>query len=498
MSLMGLDIGTTGVKACTFNLDGKILASAYREYPTLVPKPGYAELDSNQVWNSIQEVIRESSSKTKRDPVEAVSVSVFGDSFTLVDKKGDFLSNTILAMDNRAVEQTKRWKSRSKVYRITGQPLHVMYMTNKILWLRDNKPKLFDKTWKFLCWEDVFFCKLGLEPVTDYSLAGRTMVFDIVKKNYSRAMLNEAGLSEDLFARATLAGTVVGEIPSRMASQLSLPKGVKAVTGGFDQPSAALGAGVIKAGMAVDGLGTVECLTVVFDEPANTPELLKANIPVFPYLIEDMYAAIGYNMTSGAVLRWYRDTFGAAEVAEAARTGKDVYDLILAGVPETPSSVLVLPHFVGTGTPHLDPDSKGAIVGLTLATTKEELLKGIIDSITYEICLNVEAMESVGIRIDELRATGGGAKSRLWLQTKADILNKPVYTLDVSEGGCLSAAVLAGTAIGKYPSVREGVRQTVRTKDKVVPNAKRHRAYRERYEVYKELYPSVKRVLHKL
>jgi xylulokinase len=255
---------------------------------------------------------------------------------------------------------------------------------------------------------------------------------------------------------------------------------------------------VIDDGMSVDGLGTVECVTVGLNQPTTDKRLLAGKIPCFPHVVDGMYAVIGYNYTGGILLRWFRDNFCAAEVEEARRRNVDPYELITAQAAAGPSSVLILTHFTGAGTPYLDADSKGAIIGLTLATKKADLIKAIIDSVTYEIALNIEMMANAGIVIKELRATGGGAKSKLWLQTKADITGLPVLTLNVSEGGCLATAMLAGVGVGKFKSIREAARQLVHVKDRCEPNPALHKQYREMYELHKRLYPAISPISHRI
>lgn len=502
MSLLGVDVGTTGTKAVAFDLDGNILASAYREYPLLHPKPGYVEVDAEEMWQKVRAVIGEAAHAVKgRDPVEALAVSSLGEGVGAYDKERRPLTNTVTALDARGAAQC-RWLEdrlgREHLYHLTGQPCHCSFTINRILWWRNHEPEVYRKAWKFLCCEEMVYARLGLEAVTDYSIATRTMCFDLRALQWSEEILKAADLCEEQFARVAPSGTVIGEIPRATAQELGLKVGVAAVVGGFDQPCAALGGGVIEAGMCVDGLGTVECITLGLDRPTTDRRLLEGRIPCFPHVVDGMHALIGYNFCAGSLLRWFRDNFCRAEVEEARRRGVDPYDLITAQATPGPARVLILPHFVGTGTPYLDPDSKGAIVGLTLATTRGDLVKAIVDSATYEIALNIETMQRAGMEIRELRATGGGARSKLWLQTKADITGLPVVTLNVTEGGCLATAILAGVGIGRFPSICEAARRLVKVKECYEPNASLHAQYREMYEIHKRLYPALSPISHAL
>ena len=502
MSLLGLDIGTTGCKAIAFNVEGKLLAHAYREYGVMYPRPGWAEIDPNKVWRCVTEVISEVAHQVGSDPVKALAVTTLGETFTPIAEDGTALSNSMTYVDNRGVEQTESWKctlGEKRVFQITGQPLHPGYSLPKLMWLKDNRPEVFNKARKFLLYADFTYFKLGLEPTIDYSLAGRTMAFDVREKKWSEEMFSTAGIDPEVMATPRPSGEVVGEIPTSIAEKLGLLKGTVAVTGGHDQPVNALGGGIISEGVAVDGMGSTECVTVGFNEPPLNDKMLASTYPVYPHVKQGMYVSLAFSYTGGNLLRWYRDTFARDMVKQAEETGADVYDLILKDLPEGPTGVYVLPHFVGTGTPYMDPDSKGTITGLTLGTTREQFVKALIEGITYELRLNLTTLEeAAGVKINRLRAVGGGARSRMWLQLKADITGKEVVSLAVSECGCLGAAILAGVGIGEYSSVDEAVELLVSEVDLFEPDPNMHEQYTERFAIYPELYPALKELIHRM
>lgn len=502
MSLLGLDIGTTGCKAMAFSVAGKPLAYAYREYGVIYPRPGWAELDPNKVWQCVTEIINQVALSVGNDPIKALAVTSLGETFTPVSEDGSVLSNSMTYVDNRGVEQTESWNhtlGKKRVFQITGQPLHPGYSLPKLMWLRDERPDIFNKAYKFLLYEDFAYFKLGLEPTIDYSLAGRTMAFDIREKKWSEELFSTACIDPEVMSTPRPSGVVVGEIPDPIAENLGLPKGTVAVTGGHDQPVNALGGGVISEGVAVDGMGSTECVTVGFNKPPINDEMLAANYPVYSHVKQGMYVSLAFSYTCGNLLRWYRDNFARDMVDEARRTSSDVYDLILKDVPEGPSGIYVLPHFVGSGTPYFDPDSKGTITGLTLGATREQFVKALIEGITYELRFNLETLEeAAGVKIDRLRAMGGGAKSPIWLQLKADITGKEVVSLAISECGCLGAAILAGVGAGEYSSVDEAVNMIVSEVNVFHPDPERHKQYTERFAIYSELYPKLKEITHRM
>ncbi len=501
MSLLGLDIGISGCKAVAFALTGESLAQAYREYPLHQPQPGWMELDPDVVWQAVSEVIGIVAAATASDPVTALSVATHGESVVPVDAAGRPLRRFITAIDTRAAEQARWWGEqlgRERLFAITGMPLHPMYTVNKLMWLRAHEPEVFAAASRFLCMQDFVFHQLGLPPAMDYSLAARTMAFDVNRLTWSEEILGLARLDSERLSRPLPSGSPVGVIPADKAATIGLPAGVLAVTGGHDQPAGALGCGAVAAGIAMDSTGTVECVGVASQELVLDPTLLASNLPVAPHTAPGMVMVLGYTSTGGALLRWYRDTFGRAEAAEAAASGRSVYDLLLDEATPGPSPVLILPHFVGSGTPWSDPASKGAILGLDLSTTRGQILKAIPDSVSYEIKLSLDAMQAAGIAVRELRAFGGGARSPLWLQTKADIYGAPVLAMDVAEAPCLGVAILAGLASGAFDSVLQGVDQMVRVGQRYEPDAALHARYMEKYQVFAEVYPALAAINHKL
>jgi xylulokinase len=241
----------------------------------------------------------------------------------------------------------------------------------------------------------------------------------------------------------------------------------------------------------MDSTGTVECVGVASPRLVLDDALLASNLPVSPHTAAGMTIIFGYSTTGGALLRWYRDTFGGAELAQARASGRDVYDLILEQASAGPSPVLILPHFVGSGTPWMDAASKGAILGLDLSTTRGQIVKAMLDSISYEIKLSLDAMGAAGIAVEELRAFGGGARSPLWLQVKADVYGKPVRAMDMAEAPCLGVAILAGAATGAFASVREGLSRMARVSRSYQPDPAMVERYQERYELFQQVYPTL-------
>ena len=501
MFILGLDVGTTGTKAVVFDLDGNIKGYGFHEYDVICEKPGYAEQDPQRVWELTRQVIKQAVHESGVKNIKALSLSVQGDAVIPVDKEITPLHNTLLGMDYRSVkqgEECSRLIGERELFNLTGMRPHPLNSLTKILWFKEYKPDIFNKTFKFMTYADYILSKLGAEPIIDYTMASRTMAFELASKNWSRNILGKVGVDQELLSKAVPSGEVVGEINPDLAEELGIVKGMLLVTGGHDQTCAALGAGVVEENIAIDSHGTAEVLSTAFNKPMLNDSMYNGFYPCYCHTKKDMYFTFSLNHIGGILLKWYRDNLGYVEVKEAEAAGIGAYQLMETKAPGGPSSVLVLPHFNGSGTPWCDLESKGAILGLTMATTRHDIVKGILDSLTYELRINIETMRRAGINISELRSVGGAAKSPFWMQIKADITGCKVATLKVREAACLGAALLAGKAAGGYVNLDEAIRQTVALKDVYHPDKRAQTLYNEKYDVYTEIYDTLKNINSRL
>lgn len=496
MSYLGLDVGTTGCKAVVFDKDGRQLASAYREYPVVSANEGWAEIDSRLVSESCLDVIREAAAECPEDRVRAMGISSQGEAFTPVGPDGEMLGNGMVSSDARAASYAEDWSrefGRERLYQITGHTAHPMFTLFKLLWVRDNLPDVWARAARFLCYEDLIHLKLGLEPAISWPLAGRTMMFDVRKHEWSPEILGAVGLDSARLPRTLPAGAVVGTIPSHVARSLGLRDGVIVVAGGHDQTCGALGAGVASKGRAVYATGTVECITPAFQEPIFSAELYEKNLCTYDFTVKGMYTTVAFSLTGGNLLKWFRDQWSREEVAESERTGMSAYELILRSMPDEPTKLMVLPYFTPTGTPYFDTEVKGAILGLRLSSTRGEVLRALLEGVAFEMRLNMDILDRSGIQIDELVAIGGGARNRRWTQLKADVMGKPISTAAVTEAGCLGVAMLARAA-DTGENITDLAKSWVRITDTVEPDASNAAFYADKFSSYLELYPALRRL----
>ena len=487
MSVLGLDVGTTGCKAIVLGQSGKILSKANRQYPLITPQPGWVELNSLQVWEAVLESIAEAVRGAKNDQVKAVSVSAMGDTVTPCDSNLNPIGNSIVAFDTRNKVEAKFFEeklSRKRIFEITGQPAHPTYTITKILWLKNHAPELFAKTAYYLCYEDFITAQLCGHAVCSPSSASRTMAFDIHTNSWSQELLDLCDLEQEKLATPLASGSVAGKIKKEVAQRTGLSEDVMIVVGGHDQPCGALGCGLFEKGYALDSTGTVEVLLVTHQKAILTDEMLAANICFWSHVLPAEFCACGQILTAGAAFRWFRDNFAQTEIETARAQRKDPYDLITSAFSSMPSDLLFIPHLSGSGTPEFTPYAKGAMYGATLQTSKNDLAKAVLEGINFELKLNIDLLEKAGMSIDVLRAVGGAANSNVWMQMKADISGKKIEASQFADQCPLGAALLAGFGIGMFSNLKEASLGIQRQFHEYYPNQEQELCYEEKFARY--------------
>ncbi len=503
MSMLGLDVGTTGVKAVAFREDGRLLASAYREYDLKSPKPGHLELDPHDVLRAVRAVTREVGSATASDPIRSVGTSTLGEAATPVDATHQPVGNAIVGFDARGDREMEAFRARltnQQVFDITGHGINSYHTLFKILWRRDHAPDEFRRAKKFLCFGDFVAASMGLEPRMDYPIAARTLAFDIHRLDWSNTILSAADLDRSLLPEPIAPGGLVGELGASAADEFGLPRGTVFGGGLHDQPAGILGAG-IEPGESMLATGTVICLGVRLKRIPAAEVMAENNLCYYPTFGDGQMISIAWNFTGGSLLKWYRDQLAGGELGLARERGVDPYEVITSDLPEAPSGLVVLPHFTTTGTPWLDPHAMGAVMGLRLTTTRKELVKAILEGIVYEIRLNSELLAEAGVEISCYKAIGGAAKSPVWMQIAADILNRPIAIASVTEGAALGAALMGAHARGDVASeaeVQRIVQSATQIETILEPRPEHARRYDELFEIYRDLYPGLRSLTHRL
>lgn len=488
MAVIGLDVGTTQAKCGVYGDDGKLFGLYSSEYP--VYRDSYFQYaDAEAMWQNVKRILFEAA---KEHDIDAVCVTSFGESFVAVDKDFNILDNNImLYTDPRGTEEAEELKGKisdGEAYAVTGNAIHAMYSLPKIMWVKKHKPQIYGKTAYFLPIAGFITYMLSGEAVTDYSSAARTMAFDVAKKRWSDRLIDLAEIDKEKLPKAVKSGHIAGTLKIKLAAELGIKQACAVVIGCHDQICSALGAGVLSSGSSVDGIGTVECITPVFDKQITDAEFMNSGFSCVPYAVDGMYATYMFNYSGGALIKWFRDK------VVTKNTGQNFYEYYSARMRKDPTGLLVLPHFNGAATPYMDLGAKGAILNMDINTTAADIYKGIMEGCSFEMRLNAEIGANVGVKIIELTATGGGATSKEWLQIKADIMGVPVYPLESSDAGIAGCAMLAFTAIGKTKDLKAAARLIVKRKEPYLPSKERAERYDGLFEKYKKVYDLVKEV----
>ena len=488
--LAGLDIGTTGCKLSVFDTAGNLRGRVYRDYPAM-RSVSAQEIDAGTIWRSVRDVLREGAAEFPG--IAGIGVTSFGETFVAVGADDEPLAPSMLYTDPRGEEQSARLAETlgaGRIAEITGASPSAMYSLPKLMWLKEYRPDLYGQIRHVMQMGEYVIYRLTGVAQVDHSLAARTMAFDIRALQWSDQMFQAAGIDPALFSRPVPTGTPAGRVRGECAD-LGLSPDTVIVSISHDQVAAAVGSGELDASATVDGAGTVECMTPVFSE-WDTPRMAAGNYCVVPYVKPGTYVTYAFSYTGGALVQWYTEQLAGYAAARAKERGASVFDELEKGWDGEPTGILVLPHFAGAATPYMDTGSKGVIAGLTLAHTEAQLYAACMEGVCYEMRLNQERLADAGIAVAPLRATGGGAKSRKWLQMKADVLDLPVTALETSEAGGVGSAMLVGVALGEFADLREAARAMVRVRETFTPRPEYHAKYEANYQRYRQLYDAVR------
>jgi xylulokinase len=484
MYFCGLDVGTSGVKAVVFDEKGKIVATSFYEYVLALKSDGTRELDPLDIWEKTKAVLKDVSAE--RSGIAALAVSSFGEAFVCVNKSGREISRVMVFTDRRGEDEYFEAMKKStdeEIAQICGLPPSTTYSISKLLHIKHNETETYQNTHKFLLIEDYIYFKLCGEAYTDYSLACRSMLFDVHKKEWSRPLMEKFGFSPEQFSMPVQSGTVIGQVSDAVLKETGLPASLKLVMGGHDQPVNAMGAGVRK-NTTVCSMGTSECMTPVFASPLPAKVTIESSLSSEPFLVDDMYCTLAYNVTAGLAVKWFFDTFAQGERPD----GHPPYALFEKNAPKEPTRLLVQPYLMGSGTPYMDHRARFAVLGVDVGTTRYDIYKSVLEGLCLDQRLNLEIIKSEGIRIDNIICVGGGSKSNLWLAAKADSMQVAVSTLKCSEAGALGCAILCAVAMGVYENARSAGEAMSEIEKTIEPNPAYAALYDEKFGLYKDLH----------
>ena len=495
--LLGVDLGTSGVKTVLFDVEGRETASRSAEYPLYQPRNGWAEQDAQDWWRAVQTTIRGVLDASGVDPraVRGVGLSGQMHGLVLLDGDGKPLRRAILWCDGRTqaeCDEATQAVGAERLIEISANPALTGFTAGKLLWVRKNEPELFARARCALLPKDYVRYRLTGELAQEISDASGTNLLDVPHRRWSGEIMNRLALDAALLPPLVESSAEAGRVTRQAAQATGLAEGTPVAGGAGDNMAAALGTGVAQRGSAFTTIGTSGVVFAHSDAVRIDP---KGRVHTFCAAVPGAYTNMSCTLAAGLSLKWYRDQFCAAERQAAAELGVDVYALMDREAAQSPigaNRLLFLPYLMGERSPLLDADARGAFIGLSAIHTRRDLLRAVMEGVMYAQRQNLDILRGMGVTPDHMLACGGGARSPFWRQMMADLFGLPVLTVQNAESPALGAAILAGVAAGVYPDVPAACAALVRTGDPVLPGRERSAAYEPYYRLYQSLYPALK------
>jgi len=496
-ALIGIDVGTSGVKTLLCTDKGKILATTTVEYPIYHPKPAWSEQHPADWWKatkqSICAVLRKA--KVKGNAISGIGLTGQMHGSVFLDKSHKVLRPAILWNDQRTAAECDyitRKIGASRLIRLTCNPALTGFTAPKILWVRKHEPRIYDRTSKILLPKDYIRFLMTGEFATDVSDASGTLLFNVRRRTWSRPVLSELQIDRGLMPKSYESTEITGRLTKDVAQELSIPAGIPVVGGGGDQAAGAIGNGIVRTGAISASLGTSGVVFAYSDTVQTDP---KGRVHTFCHAAPGKWHVMGVVLAAGGSFQWFRNNLGTEERKAAKRQKVDPYELLCekaANAPVGSEGLFFLPYLTGERTPHADPFAKGAYIGLTMRHDKSHLIRSTLEGITFAMKDSLEIMRGMKIPVRQIRVSGGGARSKMWRQIQADIYEHSVVTINASEGPAFGAALLASVGTGSYKTIQKACDVAIRVTSNTRMNSRNVRVYRGHYPIYQKLYGSLK------
>jgi xylulokinase len=497
-AFLGIDVGTSGTKTLAMRSDGRIVATATAEYPLSNPRPGWSEQDPEDWWRATIKTVQAVLKKGKLKPADIAGIGLSGQMHgsVFLDSRKHVIRPAILWNDQRTsaecAEIESRAGGRAPLIELVANPALTGFTAPKILWLRKHEPKHYERVKQVLLPKDYVRFRLTGEFATEVSDASGTLLLDVRKRQWSKALLDLLQLDRAILPKVYESEEVSGRLSAAAGKLLGLPAGVSVVGGGGDQAAGAVGNGIVRRGVISATMGTSGVVFAHSDTVQYDPQ---GRLHTFCHAVRGRWHIMGVVLSAGGSLQWYRNQLGQTEVAAAKRKKVDPYELITAEAQEAPpgsEGLFFLPYLTGERTPYADPHARGAWVGLTLRHGRPHLVRSILEGATYAMRDSLEIIRELHVPVQEVRLSGGGARSRFWRQMQADIYGAKTVTTNSEEGPAYGVALLAAVGTGAYKSIVEACQATIKVENSTGPNTRSRRVYDASYPLYQKLYRSLK------
>jgi xylulokinase len=495
---LGIDVGTSGTKVLIMTGRARVVATATADHGISAPKPGWSEQDPADWWNATVKATRAvlKKSKIKASLVKGIGLSGQMHGLVITDGAGTPLRPSLIWNDQRtaveAAEIESKVGGKKNLIRLVGNVAQTSFTLTKLLWVRKHEPRIYAKIKHMLLPKDyVRLCMTG-EYVGDVSDMSGTLLLDQRKRKWSKKMIDTFQIDREILPPVVESHEITGRLTAGAAKKLGLPEGTPVVGGGGDQPAGAIGNGIVTNGLTSATMGTSGVVFVHSKDYRTDPE---SRVGTFCASVAGEYCMFGCVLSAGGSFQWYRNELGQAEVAAAKRKRVDPYELLTAQAAAAPAGcegLQFLPYLTGERTPYSDPNAKGCWIGLHSRTSRNELVRAILEGVTYGMNDAVTLLKQLGMRIRRVRLSGGGARSAFWRQLQADIYGTTCEVINTEEGPAYGVALLAAVGTGEYKNIREACSAGIKVSKTIKPDAKSKRFYAKRYAQYQRLYPALK------
>lgn len=490
---LGIDSSTTATKALLIGDDGSVIGVASSTYDYETPKPLWSEQQPMLWWTATVNSIRQVLADTGIDATAVSGIGLTGQmhGLVLLDAVGDVLRPAILWNDQRTGAECDEMRAligKQRLIDITGNDALTGFTAPKIVWVKNHEPKIYSRIAHILLPKDYVRYHLTDEFATDKAGGSGTQLFNVAQRNWSDEVVTALGIDRAWLPQTFEGTAVTGTLTPAAAKVTGLPAGIPVVGGGGDQAANAVGTGAVVDGVVALSLGTSGVVFVSSNKPVVEPD---GRLHAFCHAAPGKWHLMGVMLSAAGSLRWFRDTVAP---------GTEFSDLVDAAgkVPAGCDGLFFLPYLTGERTPHPDPLARGAFVGLTVRHTKNHLTRTVLEGVAYGLRDSFELMKAAGItRINQVRISGGGAKSALWRQILADVFQAELVTVNTAEGAAYGAALLAAVGTGAFNSVEEACQATINITGVTSPGDQ-SAIYQELYPLYRELYPTLKPIFHKM
>lgn len=493
--LLGIDVGTSSVKAVLVDAQGNIHSTGQAEYPLHHIKPGWVEQDPEDWWHGTCKAVKEALAKVSdgAEKIQGLAISCQAPSLLSLDRTGQPLRPAMIWMDRRAEAETLKLAElmrADRIHQITGNRPDAFYLAPRLLWLQNNEPEVMKRTWKFVQANGYINYRLTGQVTLDPSNAALLQLRNYQKEEWSEAMCDASGVKSSQFPEVMAAHMIQGKVTVQASEATGLKTGTPVMAGTVDSSSAAIEAGVVEPGIVAEMTGTSTVVIMPNDTGLTEPSFIA-----MPHALPGLHLLLAAMVSSGGCLRWFRDQFGQQEVKAASEGKVDAYDLLTNQASEVSlgsDGIIFLPYMMGERSPIWHTNARGVFVGLSLATRKAALIRSILEGTAFALRHNIEVAKQAGAEVREVRSVGGCSTNNLWNQIKADVLGLPIVVPRMSVGSPFGAAIIAGIGVGMFPDIRQSLTEMVHLDRRFEPVQANHERYMRNYQVFRDIYEHLK------